>query len=125
MFISQEPLHDALLAVKNLIKTPATWTTDFNAVASNGVPIDPTDPDACRWCLLGAMIKVIADATTDRADRASLYDTIQIHLHNVADKLQWRNFFYLADINDRGGLDAVHQLLDAAIVELSPQQVVS
>lgn len=44
--------------VYKLLEDPTNWTTEFSARDTSNSPIIPTDPNACQWCLLGAVEKI-------------------------------------------------------------------
>jgi hypothetical protein len=47
-----------------LISDPARWTTGVMARNKDNESVDYSDPEACRWCVLGALKKV--GFTTDQ-----------------------------------------------------------
>lgn len=84
------------------------WTKRFAAIDENGTSVLPTSPDACKWCLLGA----IRAATGDGAGpETAAYDAL-INAGGVKDSP-----FYLMDFNDHPDriVDDVIDLVDTAI----------
>ena len=39
------------------------WTQGASAVGSTGLPTEPWDPSACKWCLTGSLMKSIHQIT--------------------------------------------------------------
>lgn len=50
---------EALVAAKELIKTPDKWCQGFYAYNSLGTQVYPMDDAACRFCTVGAMGRVL------------------------------------------------------------------
>ena len=51
----------ALNEVAAMLGAPDRWTVAALARDANGYPVAPLDPDARKWCLLGALQKVAID----------------------------------------------------------------
>lgn len=49
---------ELLVAGRELISDVGRWTQDALARLPDGRKVDPLDPDACRWCALGALYPV-------------------------------------------------------------------
>ena len=64
-----------LKRARNLLDKPENWTGDIYARKSSGVPTRINSPDACRWCLTGALIKV-SDKNNGNEDDIELIDAI-------------------------------------------------
>lgn len=47
--------------VRSLLGDPRRWTKRWTAVDDKGNLVFSTDPSACKWCLIGAVTKVITD----------------------------------------------------------------
>jgi len=43
---------------KNLIRNPDNWTTEKYARDANGVSVNPKSPEACKFCVLGAIMNI-------------------------------------------------------------------
>ena len=50
---------DNLIAARELIADPAHWTTGTYARHKNGNSIGPEESNACQWCSIGALRKVM------------------------------------------------------------------
>ena len=48
-----------LRRTRDLIKEESSWIKGFPAVDKSGNDVKPTDPEACRWCLTGAVTCVL------------------------------------------------------------------
>jgi hypothetical protein len=57
-----QQVKDTILKALALIENPEAWTQGASAQDSAGLPVPPESPQACRWCILGAI------------DKASNYD---------------------------------------------------
>ena len=55
-----------------LIADESRWTKDAWARDNRGAFTTPTDPLACRWCALGALVRVYPESRT-RTSIAMLY----------------------------------------------------
>jgi hypothetical protein len=44
-----------------LIENPDAWTQGASARGIEGIPVNPHNPRACRWCTLGALGKAADD----------------------------------------------------------------
>lgn len=105
--MSTENLHSALLAVKELIKTPETWTHGALARDVDGCQTYARGPYAYCWCLLGAIEKVGIDS--------QLHSALYYYLQDILVKFISNDM--LSYYNDVRGFDAVHKLLDIAIIK--------
>lgn len=119
--ITKEFPHDILLVIKTLINTRDTWTQYAFARNLTGQSVPPADPTACQWCLLGAITKICAT-------QFQVYWVIW-YLEDVmhAQATPWQGYLpaicpSFANLNDFGGFDAVHAVLDAAIAEWKPHE---
>ncbi len=45
------------MKVRELLSDPSRWTQGTFARNRNGIPTSSNAPDACKWCLLGAIRK--------------------------------------------------------------------
>lgn len=50
-----------LTDVRNLLADQDKWNQGTFAVDVEGAPVGPTNPNACRWCLLGALARCSSD----------------------------------------------------------------
>lgn len=50
-----------LLDTRNLLSEHDRWNQGTFAVTADGQSTNPTDQEACRWCLLGAMARCSSD----------------------------------------------------------------
>lgn len=47
--------------IKDLLNSPSKWCQKDNAVDDQGKPVIVQSSKACKWCLLGAIIKCYPD----------------------------------------------------------------
>ena len=95
-----------LKAARDLISDPARWTQGWFAKNERGLNVSEDHPDACCWCVLGAMKRVSSSS---------------IGFHQAAAILRNRSMFRLFDLsefNDTHTHAEVLALFDAAIAEL-------
>lgn len=76
-------LHETLKAMRELIKDEKNWCQGTGAKDARELPVDATSPDAVRWCIMGACIKVSGEYHLEMAKffdscRAGFNDT---HTH--------------------------------------------
>ena len=111
---------DLLTAAKRLIEDPARWTRGAWARNCLGHHTEPGQPDAVRWCVAGACIKVIGPSPSGQAWRQviSALQSTTLSRGGYADLVVPRRFDtgmevgYLNDTHDHA--DAL-ALLDEAI----------
>lgn len=53
--------RELILAAADLIEQPGCWTQEVLARDKKGDPINPTSPQAVRWCAIGAIRKIGGD----------------------------------------------------------------
>jgi len=53
--MEQQSTVGVLRAAREKITDPNKWTREYSARNADGVGVDPLDPEAVRWCALGAM----------------------------------------------------------------------
>lgn len=89
---------------KEIIKDRDTWTKGVMARDWKNQHVNVLDPDAVKFCLLGAMEK-------------SLENEFVAHQHTTAyhKLLDLSGLKMLSALNDEVGFEAVHRLLDKAI----------
>lgn len=96
-------VKENLIAVKDLLATPATWTREVLARDAKGNSVLPSASNAVCFCILGACERVLPSGRDGYEEIISaLYDQMFVE-------------DYISNLNDDKGFDAVHALLDAAI----------
>jgi hypothetical protein len=93
---------DALKAVRSLLSDPHHWTTHTVARDADGRATSSTSETACRWCLMGAVGKVVGKK----------YGELFGPVMNELDRHSGRTAIF---VNDIEGHEAVLRLLDRAI----------
>ena len=100
---------ELLKAVREKISDKERWTEGAFARTAGDIPVDPRDPAAVCWCVIGAAIAVEGSST----------------LANMGGGMGWDELIgtYLAeDVNDQKGHKAVLDLLDKRIAELEAKR---
>lgn len=54
-------IHDRLVEVRGLIDTPEKWEQGTWARDADGNPTHATRPEACAFCISGAVLRVVGD----------------------------------------------------------------
>ena len=49
------------MALRELIDDERKWCTHYVAIDRHGIICGPTDPNACRWCLMGGLMNCFGD----------------------------------------------------------------
>lgn len=113
---TNQQILETLQRVKQRIATKQTWCQyALAATASNYALTDPSDDSACKWCLIGAIMR-------EAIERHPIYAQLNYDVGNVLCKgLILRHSLTLPIINDKLGFDAVHKLLDHSIEQLSKE----
>ena len=65
------------MKISELLKDESCWTKSQFARDVNNVPVEPGSPDACSWCLIGALDKCYASTTTGSEARTKLTDAVR------------------------------------------------
>jgi hypothetical protein len=112
-------MKHVLTQIRDLIQDPAHWTQHAHARNKDGQQVYPTESNACRWCLDGALGKAAKVQINEEGDWRTNPDYEQANalLMQSAQKL-FGKFSYV-EVNDEEGHQAVMQLLDKAM-ELVP-----
>lgn len=101
--------RDILEAAWLLIDDSSRWTQSASARDQQGAKVSPDDSEACCWCAIGAVEKVIADR---QADETLLCDIVQ-QLCDSAKAVYGTQFLNV--INDRRDHEAIRRIYDHAI----------
>jgi hypothetical protein len=62
--------------VAQLLSKPERWTKNHSALKADGVPVDPQNPEACAWCLSGALDAMKINGSADPAGFYKAHKTI-------------------------------------------------
>ena len=99
--IDHEPMHiQVLRRAKYTIRWRWLWTKDMPACDRWGQTVHPTDPNAARFCVYGAMVRAANDLGAQKADRDRA-------LRLLGDDIE--------RVNDEEGFRAVHRRFVTAI----------
>lgn len=109
---------DILTGARGLL-TPQTWTKGVFARDAGQIPVSPTDPSACRFCLDGALHAIEQTSTTGILSdhmtiAARLLDKSAITLFPERAPGEFGAFVNVNDFPETT-LDDVYAVLDAAI----------
>jgi hypothetical protein len=104
---------EILVEARNLIADPSKWIRGNLALDAEGKRLsDGFDPNACKWCALGAVDKVVGDLAGEGYYRR--FRNVQQKLNYIAVGL---GYSYAADLNDESDHDTVIKMFDIAIKE--------
>lgn len=81
-------IREKVRAVGELLKYPARRTTGTYARNESGYATAPTDPEACEWCLDGAVAKVTS-APGRCLPHGALYSEVHRAVGQVIGKMDW------------------------------------
>lgn len=84
--MSQLSTVEILRAAREKIADPARWRKGWYASDVNGVDCYGHDPEACRWCAIGAIQAVVGDPDTDQAPSRALRSAAGVGAHYFNDK---------------------------------------
>lgn len=98
-------LKTDLCAVRDLISNSNNWTQLVNAEDIHGQTVNPLSPKACKWCLMGAIIK----ATSKPENIVNLFDETLRGFANAQVKI--------TSFNDNSQHKEVINLLDKLIAD--------
>lgn len=102
-------LTDQLQMVDQLLSDESKWCQFTTAMDELDWEVHPTDPKACRWCLIGAMIKVVG-SEDEILDAVTFLDVVC--LANF-------DFSCCTRLNDFGTFEDVKHLLKLGIEKCS------
>lgn len=124
----------ALKDTRELLTDPGRWVRGHWALDASGGYCNTTSPDACQWCISGALEKIGWDeamkADKDRyclaldikiAQRRELEKTINEGGMRHLDNLDYVYRYSIISINDDFGHAAVLELLDKTIARLEAE----
>lgn len=101
---------DNLTSLRELLGDKNRWTRGTNARSPENTPVNWDDPNACKWCLNGALLKVAGHKRGD--DYPKAYDKAEHMLSECAINLF--NSGYVTVNDDRGYTDVV-AVMDCAL----------
>lgn len=101
---------EVLKGVRRLLGHRSRWTTTYLAVDQRGWPVPLYDARAVRWCVLGAIWKVLGPSYDGAFD---LHQACITTLTTAGATLGYHVDLSVA--NDQEGYDAVIAMLDEAI----------
>lgn len=96
---------DILESAKAVISDPDRWCVGAFAEADDGLPTEPYDPDAIRFCAIGATEFVAGDLWRDLA---------LARLHIASDEIFG---LPITEVNDKYGREAAIRCFDLAIYQ--------
>jgi hypothetical protein len=105
-------MKHVLIEIKNLIQDPAHWTQGTHARNKIGNPVKPADPDACQWCLDGALGKVTNIEIAGYRNNLEYQRANALLLNATQELFGVSNF---VEINDEGSHHEVLAILDHAM----------
>ena len=115
MITDQHIIHQVLGVAKGLIQKG--WTTGVMARDANGSDVDPLDPAACQWCLVGALYRAFQDVTglQDRYEGPlkQMMGQALFHLRGVTTRPRMS----FDQLNDQLGRQVVLDLIDRGLAK--------
>lgn len=76
-------IKDTLIAARAKIASPDLWLKGLNAKDVEGTPVEPDDPLACKFCIIGAIRS--AEAATDKKTFHKAYKHLKHYLPSKCD----------------------------------------
>lgn len=104
-------LRPHLIKARDLIADPSRWSRFSMARDANGSQVLVHSKEACRWCILGAIEKVVP--------RHLVADVIDALLVKAA----WLGHRSIDDLNDFGGHLKVLRLFDLTLNQMETASV--
>src|SRR4051812_39887610 len=102
----------AIVEVRDLFKDPSKWTTGLYARDADARDVDPCDPTACCWCLIGGLRKVL---NIGENDQNAVYEEAK-HIILIFTRAKYnypQETVGLLGLNDAKGYEAVMEVLEA------------
>jgi len=132
------PIHLTLFQrARERIEDPTHWTQWAFARTAEGIDCSSHSPDACRWCVRGAVARTSTELRLNTSVRECIYwsDTVRLSpagsfdefINSLAEQYQWdiwnypqayRDWTRAAKINDEGTHKIVMELLDNIIRQI-------
>lgn len=79
MAMTNDLILSALHLAGDTLADPSRRTTGTLAETRRGHPCSPSDPEACKWCLTGALGKALHELKVeDAADQMVVYATMKV-----------------------------------------------
>ena len=86
-------IKQLLSQARDLISEPGHWTKRVLARNAKGEAISPTSPDACSWCIIGALVKVSGSEELAQEALPAIGNAIRSEFPHLAS-------FSITDFND-------------------------
>jgi hypothetical protein len=77
--------YQIVFRARQLISDPARWTQGDLAKRRNGLSIEPSDPDAYRFCAVGALTRAASELTGDVFAANTLATEVHVGLLSFAE----------------------------------------
>jgi len=77
--------HQIVTRARQLLSDPTRWTQGELAKRRNGLPIEPSDAEAYRFCAVGALTRAASDFTGDIVAADALANEVHVALLSVAE----------------------------------------
>lgn len=98
-------MKEYIQKVRDLLQDPNKWIQGDDAIDIKGGGVDPTDPNACKWCLMGAFLHFKAP------------QQVRDYIHDLCFELKGTG--YGRGFNDTSTHEQVISLLDKALERYS------
>ncbi len=103
--------------VRALFSTAATWTAGAYARDAGDKERSPNDPQACRWCLIGAIMHCTPAPYPADALAANVSLRMRVYYRLARAAGMPPGTLTLATLNDQGGHGRVVEVLDKALID--------
>lgn len=122
MEVDNKLLNDIFKRAKEILEVPGVWTRHVLARARCGTPVGFEDPEACKFCAVGAIYRAVNEKYA-RSMFVSYDDTAQVVTCRAVELLDkyispGSEFNYTAAFNDaQESVEPVLELFNKAISE--------
>lgn len=103
----------AIVEVHDLFKDKSKWTKGLYARNADDEDVDPCDPTACCWCLIGGLRKVLK---VGENEPNAIYDEAK-HIILIVTRAKYnypQEMVGILGLNDVKGYEAVMEVLEEA-----------
>lgn len=110
MALNRRQIRLELIAARKVLANPDNWIKHYSSTDKDGQLVAATDPKACRFCIMGAIMTRIPPQTEEYKQVA---ETLRVQIGGM----------WPANFNDHP--DTTHQMvlavIDAAIESVAPR----
>ena len=111
-------VRDRFVALDALLATPEQWTQRIGARNIKGKAINPADPQAVCWCLLGGAFRVTRESGLGPAARISVLTEMHLALKTTLKEMGHTDIT-IGEYNDDSEFPDIKALIAKAISAIS------